>query len=460
MAKINYSTQYQLSYINLLAPSTNNPLSLKDYLVELNYYEDLFSSTISGQVVLNDSISLLTNYMISGTEFIEIGFRKFNSDTDILHKVFRVYKVSNRKIDPSQLTQSYVLYFCSEEFLLSEQYRISKSFKGKKISDIVTSVLQDNLKIGKGNTKKINVEETIGAYDFILPNKKIFETISWLSSYARPKSGNPGSDMVFFENSLGYQFFSLQTLYQQDVYDTYNFKPKNVSYETQDKIKDILTFEVIDQFDVLDGMSKGSFSNRLISLDPLLRKVRTTDFNYNDYIVNKGGKLLNSYPVVSPYKNRFGQYIFESSDVSKTGMQSGVLRMSASNANEKKVVSKPAAVAEDIYIETYVPNRVAQMALANYMKIRIMVPGNAELTVGTTLNINAYDMLIQKGQRELDKYLSGKYLVTAVRHMLKTQDATHYTVVELVKDSLSGPLSTPTEGVNWKNAVNGIDPNV
>jgi hypothetical protein len=206
-------------------------------------------------------------------------------------------------------------------------------------------------------------------------------------------------------------------------------------------------------------MSKGTFSNRIITIDPLVRKIRTTDFNYNDYISTKKGQLLNSYPVIGPYKNRFDQYIFDPADESKVGMQSGVLRLASSNANEKKLVDKPEAVAEDVYIETYVPNRVAQLALANYMKIRIRVPGNAELMVGLNLNINVYDSFLQGSSktRELDYYLSGKYLITAVRHMITSNPSTFYTVLELVKDSLTGPLATPSDSVGWKNGVNGIE---
>ena len=105
--------------------------------------------------------------------------------------------------------------------MFAEQYRISKAYKNTKISDIIQNILTEYVKIGSNikptnkGTKTVNIESTYGVYDFILPNKKLFETINWLATYARPASNNPGADMLFFENAGGYFFNSLQTLYNK-----------------------------------------------------------------------------------------------------------------------------------------------------------------------------------------------------------------------------------------------------
>ena len=82
--------------------------------------------------------------------------------------------------------------------------------------------------------------------------------------------------MLFFENNNGYHFNSLQTLYKQPSFIKYFYNPKNINNDMETKIKNVLSFEVIDYFDVLGGISDGAFTNRLISLDPLTKGIFKT----------------------------------------------------------------------------------------------------------------------------------------------------------------------------------------
>lgn len=457
-ASLNYSTDYNLEYVNLLSAASTQVVNLKPNLVELNIFEDIFSSTISGQLVVSDALGLVSNYRLNGTEFIEIGFNKVKDDKIKFRRVFRVYKLSDRIIDPSNNKESYTLLFCSEEFLLSEQYRISKSCRSQKISDIVTSILSDYLKVGAKypKTKKCYIEETTGVYDFILPNKRIFETINWLSNYALPATKNPGADMLFYENVNGYQFWSLQTLYGQKSFDTYNYNPKNITKDPNQKFKNAFNFEILNYFDVLGGISRGTFSNRLLSIDPLTREYKVTSFSYNQYFGD--GKSLNGNPIANiSYRNRHNLRMFDSPPP-QSPLQAGVLRMSPTNSEQKKKVEDPDGVASDIFIEKYLPNRVAQIAMSNYTRVRLNIPGNSELSVGMVIEFNAYDLTpdyySSAREREFDKFYSGRYLITAVRHMIKPTG--YITVVELSKESNQTYLPAIQDYNRWKNAIYGI----
>lgn len=455
---LNYPTDFNLIRINLLSAASDDVVDLRPFLVELNIFEDIFSSTISGQVVLSDALGLVSNYRLNGTEFIEVGFEKVKDERIEINRTFRIYKLDNRVIDPSNTKESYVLCFCSEEFLLSEQYRISKSFKSTKISNIVGSILNDYLRVGSNfpGTKKCYIEETTGVYDFVLPNKKIFETINWLSSYALPKNNN-GADMIFFESVSGYQFWSLQTLYSQNSFDSYFYNPKNISNDPNQKVKNVLKLEFLDSFDVLGGISKGTFSNRLISLDLLTREYKITDFDYKNYL--QKNKPMNGFGVSNiEYKNRLGYRMYESPPA-ESGLEIGALRLATSNSEQKKKVEEPDAVANDIFIERYLPNRVSQIALSNYTRIRLNIPGNSELSVGMVIEFNAFNMIPEtrstKGQaKAFDKFYSGKYLITAVRHIIKP--TSFITVVELAKESNQEYMPLIRDYYRWKNAIYGI----
>ena len=430
---IQYATEYQLDSISLITSLQNGVINMLPFMVELNLFEDIYSSTISGELVVSDALGLISNFRLNGTEFLQVTLRKSTGDNHPIQKNYRIYKISTRTTNESNAYEIYTINFCSEEFLLAEQYRVSKSFKGTEISNIIKTILTQYVKVGIGSgTKLINVEDTLGTYDFILPNKKLFETINWLATYALPKNGL-GADMLFFENRDGYYFRSLQTLYSQNPYQTYKFDPKNISNELNQQVSNVFNFEVLDFFDTLGGIVNGTFANRAITINPLTRTYKVdNDFNYASYF--NQAKTLNDHPAVNNYQNRFGKTLY---DKPPAGLEVGTLRMVTENTEMKKnsyISKNPDAVANDINIRKYVPNRVAQIALANYTRIKITVAGDASLTVGKTINFTTYEM---NGtlERKLDPTYSGKYLITAVRHIVKNNS--YITVLEMAKDSVA-----------------------
>jgi len=463
---LRYPTEYQLSLLNLYTSVQGESIvNLIPFLMELNLFEDIYGNTISGQLLLSDAVGLISNFSLSGNEFIQIKLQKTEGDEYALTRNFRVYKITNRSPADSNNYELYTLNFVSEEFLVSEQYRISKSYKGKKVSEIITDILKNYLKVGSGKKKQMSISETQGTYDFILPNKKLFETINWLSSYALPKAGvGEGADMIFFENSDGYWFKSLQELYAQKVYRTYRFDPKNLSNQQIDaQLSNVYKFEILNLFDTLSAIKNGTFSNRVITIDPLLRKVKTTDFNYDTY--SKKATKINGYSLTNNYKNRMNKTIY---DAPPADLNHGTLRMVTSNSEQKKsafVTGKaggPNYVGSDIFIEKYMPNRVAQIALANYIRIKLTIAGDPFITVGRivdfeTLKDNPNASFSKAGSapaRARDPMLSGKYLVTAVRHIVRNNS--YITVLELCKDSFEEKISSFNTGDGTlQSLVNG-----
>ena len=71
------------------------------------------------------------------------------------------------------------------------------------------------------------------------------------------------------------------------------------------------------------------------------------------------------------------------------------------------------------------------ISLANYTVVKIKIPGDPFITAGKTVQFNFPSLSSEKG---LDKNYSGKYLVTAVRHLIQSQGI-YQTVLELAKDS-------------------------
>jgi hypothetical protein len=440
-----YPQDFSLKTLNFLTASGQR-IEIKKLLVELSYYEDIYSFVASGYITLVDAQGFIELMRLTGNEFIEVNFGKVKNGKNETDQVFRVYKSSARKPSGNQNSEVYTLYFCSEELLLSEQNKISKSFKGNKISNIVNNILTDKLKVKSSRIDK--VEETTGLYDFVIPNMKPFEAISWVSTYARP-AAYPGADMLFFETKNGFNFRSLQSMFKDSVYATYKYEAKNIDDKTQsfqEKTITVLDYEITKPFDTLNEINSGTMSSRLISIDPLTRTYKKTDFDYNKF--KSQAKTLNSSGPQDTLQNRLGKKENESYE--------GVLKVVIGNSNQKQVPyikEKEAGVAQDIFVETYVPNRTAQISLASFTIVKATIPGDPGITAGRTINFNL--MSLKPGQeRELDKFYSGKYLVTAVRHIIQSQGV-YQTVLEIAKDSTPTAYSSiNNNSSDWKAAVN------
>ena len=462
-SSVNSSTGYDLETLALSAPAFPGLLDLKPYMVELSYFEDMYNNTISGKLVLSDSVGVLNFTTLNGTEFLKIKLNKARDYQASIERTFRIYSVSDRNFDKSMNHESYTIHFCSEEFLISEQYRLCKAYKKKSISEIVFDVLTNVMKIDKKNKKNIYIDETSGVYDFVLPNKKIFETINWLCTYALSKS-KEGADYLFFENAQGYYFKSLQNLFQQDSAYLFNYDPKNTDQQdVEKKLFTVLKMEVLDYFDTLKSTSNGTFANRLISIDPLSRKKYVTDFNYNQYF--QKSDRLNSSPVTNNYKNRFGKQLF---DAPPKDLENGTLRLCVSNSvegNVNYVRNTPGSVSNDFFVEKYLPNRVAQIALANHTRLKITVPGNTDLVTGMivslgvsgvspmseTLNNSIAD---SPKERNYDPYLSGRYIISAMRHVISP--TTFVTILEISKESgLINYSGINPDDSGWNSVVKG-----
>jgi hypothetical protein len=443
---LRYPNDFSLKTLTILTAVTT--FDVKSILIELSYNEDLFNNTVSGYLMVVDASGFIESLQMNGNEFIRITLGKIAGDTtNVIDRIFRIFKVAKRNPENDGNTETYSLYFCSEELLLSEQYKVNKSYKNSDITTNVLDVLDTYLKVPKN---KIGViENTYGVYDFIVPNLKPFDAINWMSNYARPSGGNLGSDMLFYENKYGFHFRSLQNLFDGVVYNTYSYNPKNYnatnSSQTSDlRVFNVMSYEIMDSFDTLGSINQGVFANRLLSVDPLLRRFKLTDFDYGKY--SNIATKLNKFAVTNNYKNRFGD------GLNQTPESTYKFVLSNYKQDDSKYIKENDSVSHDIMAETYVPYRTSQIPLLTYTRVKISVPGDPELTVGRLVEFN----LLSKNpnNREPDSFYSGKYLITAVRHMLTINE--YRTVLELAKESTTvGYSSVNNTSTIWQKTAKG-----
>lgn len=442
---IRFPQDYSISNLRIL--SAVGEFDLKNIRTELSYHEDLFNNSTSGYLMVTEAMNYIETLQLNGSEFLRVTFSATGEENTAVDKLFRIYKLDKRKLEGNLNTISYCLYFCSEEMLLNEQYKICKAYANSTISNNIKDILDNYLQV-----PTYNVQDTFGNYDFIIPTLKPFDAINFMAVYARPANGNPGADMLFYENKDGFNFRSLQSLMGAPVYRNYTYNPKNTDPTNLNAdMFDVLTYEILNSFDTLNGISSGAFANELLSVDILTKTKTITPFDYGAYQSDKTSIHLNDYPLVNRYKNRNGDEINQTS--------AAMLKLIYSNFNEndssyvQKVKTKyPDVVAHNIYAETYVPYRTAQLALSNYTRLKVSVPGDSNLTVGLVVgfSLNSLNPL-NDGP---DKFYSGNYLITGVRHLISNR---YITILELAKDSVTTQYASPDNtSTTWDQTVKGI----
>ena len=169
-------------------------------------------------------------------------------------------------------------------------------------------------------------------------------------------------------------------------------------------------------------------------MDPLTRKSTTTKFDYLAY--QKANQSLNGKAVTNPSPNRLG--------IKQNQASGAVTKVAMSNAGQAQqpyIAQAPGSVGSDVYIETSITNRTAQLALANYTVLKLMIPGDTGITAGVIINFNLMTLKPTSSTKGLDALYSGKYLVTAVRHVLG-DGGSYITVLEIAKDSSKSSYSS------------------
>jgi len=436
----NYAQDFNLEAIDIIADN-GQTFKIKLLFVELNFFEDIFSPACSGNVVVRDALGIIEKLKLDGSEIIQISYSRFPNIRDSLkiNRKFRLYKIGNRKPTGNKTSEFYTMHFVSEELFLSEQMRITNSFTGMTISDMIWNILvrsEEGLDVPIDKLKWI--QSTYGVYDFLVPKLKPFQAINWLSSYAIPGE-NLGADMVFFETNDGFYFTSLKTLFDGAPYATYKYQPSDFLESKIENQYTILQYEFVNTYDSLRAINSGMYASRVIELDPITRTRKITNFN-NASLPGSTG--------IGTALNRFGKYseeMFESSVNLVFG--------NSSQQTETYIQQQPRTqgdAAKDIRISTAVPNRAAQLSMATYTVMKCIIPGDTGITVGRTVDIALGSLGLggtaEKTIKPEDKLYSGKYLVTAIRHIIQEQGV-FQTVLELAKYTASLEFSSQQSGV-------------
>jgi len=374
-------------------------------------FEDMFSSTLYGRITLTDTQDLKQNFPLIGEETVRLKFKTAEEPSfEWIDATFAVITPGTPGESDHSAGATNVLSFISEEMLLNRTQLVSKSFRNMNPGDIVAEVLKD-----LPSPKTVDAEQTFGIQTYVAPNLHPFEVISSMCSRAKSKEFVDSSGFLFFESLDGFVFKSIDFMISNGTEHKYNFTKTGFSTEVEEnRFYSIQNYTLESAPNVLEAINSGMYGNTTHSFNIQDRVYSVIQYNYfDDADYKKTVHLEGSNPEL-----RFQTSQFKYASRTQDSMLKFVPRYSGDQFKDSNISVRYSQVAQ----------------ILNGFKMNVEINGNSNLRVGDKFVVDIPARLsddVEKQQRNV--FLSGRFLVTSVRHLVEGDKYTCY--VELTKDS-------------------------
>ena len=407
------------------------PFNIQGKTVRLDYYESVYSPTVTASLVEIDSGTdpklLSQDTGLSGTLKDALPIEGFEQIAFIIDTIMGELNYATRNI-PFQITgtptiiedginQVISINLVSPHEIDNAQTPI-KSYFRSRINETVDKLL-DELKVPKN---KRFIEDTQNNEQVTGRSRSPFEIILDLCKKSIPVTGDPG--FLFFQTRDGFHFKSIDTLIKEGVelleeskpYErlhTYYYVPGIYGDSGDNNFKILESPKIIKDQDVLESLENGTYSVRFITTNPL-------DFKTTEKVVN----------LLSESKNeRLGRKQKSNPNVDENNFHatySSILDVGS---------SQPGVSA----IELNNPNRWEALANMRYnilhaQVMQIQVPCNINLKAGDVVRIFIGNITTDnKTYDKWNKQRSGDYLILHLCHHFDPESS--YTSMTLARDT-------------------------
>ena len=418
------SSQYE----EILIESTtdkNRTIDLRPGVQSVDYYEDIFSPTITAKILVTTTGSVIDNtgvYLglpLRGGERLSMKIQgntesnpglNFSSDESLF-----VSGITNVIRDSKQ--ETFVLNLCSREAITNETSRVPIRFPtSSPISVSAEEIIKKYLVTGK----ELFIDKTSNKYGFIGNMKKPFTLLTWLASKGVPESGGDGTAGYFFyETQDGYCFKSVDSLIAQDVSEVYTATEISDPNNKQDY--QILNHVTTRNNNLLEKLRLGQFSTQRSYFNPLTFDYTRPEkglFKLEDY-AGKSKNLGESFGM-PPIK--------EGSDTTLGDIPSRLVTGIVDIGTLEDGVS---------YEENADPFRYQSQAIMRYnimftQTMTITIPSNTNLKAGNLIQCLFPSTTVSENSK-FDGEISGLYMIKELCHHFDAQGS--YTSLKLIRDT-------------------------
>jgi hypothetical protein len=422
---------------------------LLPYIQKIDIYESIFENTISGTITLLENIGLTEYLPIIGVETIGLVFQidKPGDEQAVMTfaRTFRVVGLKNQAF-PRHDYRLYELHLATPEFVQSVSSRVCRAFHDTSCVNAVVDVLNNDLGV-----TKIDVEDTFGKIDVVIPNYTPLQAINYFTVLAQTKQKQE-SNFLFYETmASGFHFRSISALITAgSTGKVASFNVDGGRITVADTItqaeaqRNIIRVHQTQGFDLLFDIASGMLRSRLVPFDFVARKPPIpTDSRYTKTFAKT--THLDKYPV---YPRNFDLSVAK--NVRLFMVPSNV--WSSKSAYIDSIENQPV---QRLHEAIVLRNR--QLKEIRHVETLLDLPGQPDLQAGTVVDVFYPSSRALQGKdvsinTPLDPkatpYYSGKHLVTSVHHILLTKEpgSMEYRMnIKVNRDSFGSPLMGTTD---------------
>ena len=451
------------SHNNTGFTSEEDGVNIQSLVAEMNIYEGINKNSVVGTLVVLDSINLIGNLPIQGTERLSFklstpGAHEQEHIVDCSEETgypMHVYKLTDKK-QLNEGTCSYVLHFCSREFLRSLRTRVSESFTGT-IDQMVTKILAD--KDYLDSKKTLFYQKTRNADKLVVPNMRPFKAIEMLAKRAlADQTESSSAGYHFYQTTKGFHFRSFESMCvdsrgnPREVKQEFNYMHMN----TNDKIAGIVAtkdgkpvdkivhdYTSVEEYkfnntshDVAMNSAVGTYGHRVITHNLYDKSYKVSDYHYHNYYNDtKHTDGPNPAIVNSPVD-------FDDKGVSDYPESRVTVMATTQYTYNEKTGAFGVDVEQDGITEAA---RISQNnAVASGTNLKITVKGQSYLEPGDVIKFNILSVENKEdSDGALDPQYAGRYIISKIRH--RVSGGEYLQVLECVKDSVFKPYRSDEE---------------
>ena len=401
MSNLGYAGRVEIKEVNLVKPTDQMKHDIKLFVTEVNIDTSIVDASMTVEFLILDAQNLFRKTAMEIGDIIEFVFSQYDEQRTLRMRVFKLDDIKDFTKE-----RSYSIYCHSELFYVSQFVHLSRAYKGT-FSEIAYSIFKD------ATWEDHSIwEQTSKNRSFICPQWSPLEAITWLAKNS--ESSTTKTRMRFFQNSIGnYNFTSIEKLVEigQDPVHEYkqnvSTRLKDGATNTENELKKIEVLTYGTAFDFVKTSSSGAFSGERNQVDLTKKTLDTKTYNY--WRDTDTSKLMNKQLLNAP-------------------LYTGHSRPKACYVSSKTVDN----------IEENFLNGVSALRstfINNKQSVTIVVKGNNIVDVGNIveLSIPSPEPQSAEGNKTIDPYWSGRYMVAAKRDMF--QKEMHTMSLVLVKDS-------------------------
>ena len=426
------------------------PAGHEGYVAEVNIFEDMFNKFVTGDIVIRDASNMMEKGPIVGGETLTMTYRTNTFPGDMQHTIQRSFKITgiyNRTLNNDR-EQFYQLQFVSEEAYKDQTTILKKRFEGLT-HEIILKIYDEYLKAGRpglpGQVSDglfINDIPHISKINFVANQWTPMQAYDYLARYCATGELE-GSDFLFYESHKSFYFTTMQkrikeqkdNMFEEYIYEMGGAKYEHRSAGNYRAIKLPKNYITIDKFvvprtmDTIDGQDNGYYAQQGRAYDLHSKERIKVEMD-----VNKDFPRFVHTEDKCPIPQQIPR-----EKLSKT-----TFKMLQGMNNMREANNVPGGAYGNNDLDNVPANQLYRDNYFSSFKdytFECHVPGRTDIQCGDLIQI-MYPSTNSKGEGTtyddiFDKKLTGKYLITAIRHKIDTVG--HTMIMEVVKNGLPVP---------------------